>query len=33
MLPKGERLKSEQIAKLQAWIDRGARYEEHWAYT
>ncbi len=33
MPPKGERLKPEQIAKLQAWIDQGAKYEEHWAYV
>jgi mono/diheme cytochrome c family protein len=33
MPPKGERLKPEQIAKLTAWIDQGAKYEEHWAYV
>jgi mono/diheme cytochrome c family protein len=30
---KGERLTPEQIAKLRAWIDQGARWEEHWAYV
>ena len=33
MPPKGERLKPEQIAKLAAWIEQDAKYEEHWAYV
>ena len=33
MPPKGERLTPEQIAKLAAWIDQGAVYEEHWSYV
>ncbi len=33
MPPKGERLKPEQTAKLKAWIEQGAKYEEHWAYV
>jgi hypothetical protein len=33
MPPKGEALKPDQIAKLKAWIDQGANYEEHWAYV
>jgi hypothetical protein len=32
MPPKSEPLKPEEIAKLKAWIDQGAKYEEHWAY-
>src|SRR6516225_7666901 len=27
---KGERLTTEQIDKLRAWIDQGAKWEEHW---
>jgi hypothetical protein len=30
---KGERLTTEQIDKLRAWIDQGAKWEEHWAYV
>jgi hypothetical protein len=30
---KGEPLTPEQIAKFRAWIDQGARYEEHWSYV
>ncbi|HLJ95761.1 MAG TPA: PSD1 and planctomycete cytochrome C domain-containing protein, partial [Gemmataceae bacterium] len=30
---KGERLAPAQIAKLRAWIDQGAKWEEHWAYV
>ena len=33
MPPKGERLKPAQVALLKAWIEQGARYEEHWAYV
>ena len=33
MPPKGDPLTPEQIAKLKAWIDQGAKYEEHWAYV
>src|SRR5438445_12898320 len=35
MPPKGkaERLTTSQIAKLRAWIDHGAKWEEHWAYV
>jgi hypothetical protein len=33
MPPKGPRLSVEQIAKLKAWIDQGAVYEQHWAYV
>jgi mono/diheme cytochrome c family protein len=35
MPPKGkaERLTPDQIAKLRAWIDQGAKWEEHWAYV
>jgi mono/diheme cytochrome c family protein len=33
MPPTGERLKPDQIAKLKAWIEQGAKYEEHWAYV
>jgi hypothetical protein len=33
MPPKGDPLTAEQIAKLKAWIEQGARYEEHWAYV
>ena len=29
---KGDPLSSEEIAKLKAWIEDGAKYEEHWAY-
>jgi hypothetical protein len=30
---KGERLTTAQVAKLRAWIDQGAKWEEHWAYV
>ncbi len=30
---KGEALTADQVAKLRAWIDQGAKYEEHWAYV
>lgn len=30
---KGERLSAEQIAKLRAWIDQGAKWESHWSYV
>jgi hypothetical protein len=30
---KGEPLTSVQIGKLRAWIDQGAKWEEHWAYV
>ncbi len=33
MPPKGEPLGPGEIAKLRAWIDQGAKYEEHWAYV
>lgn len=33
MPPKGDPLTPAQIAKLKAWIDQGAVYEEHWAYV
>ena len=33
MPPKGDPLTPEQVAKLKAWIDAGAKYEEHWAYV
>jgi mono/diheme cytochrome c family protein len=33
MPPKSPPLPAEQIAKLRAWIDQGAKYEEHWAYV
>lgn len=33
MPPKGEPLSAEQIAKLRAWIDQGAKYEPHWSYV
>jgi hypothetical protein len=33
MPPKSPPLPPEQIAKLRAWIDQGAKYEEHWAYV
>ena len=33
MPPKGDPLTPEQIAVLKAWIDQGAKYEEHWAYV
>lgn len=29
----GPRLKSEQVAKLRAWIEQGADYSPHWAYV
>ncbi|MFL5242961.1 MAG: PSD1 and planctomycete cytochrome C domain-containing protein [Gemmataceae bacterium] len=33
MPPKGQPLTPEQVATLKAWIDQGAKYEEHWAYV
>ena len=33
MPPKSAPLTPEQIAKLKAWIEQGAKYEEHWAYV
>src|SRR5580704_15060121 len=33
MPPRGDPLTPQQIATLRAWIDQGARYEEHWAYV
>jgi hypothetical protein len=30
---KGQRLTPEQVAKLRAWVDQGAKWEEHWAYV
>jgi mono/diheme cytochrome c family protein len=33
MPAKGDALTADQIAKLRAWIDQGAKYEEHWAYV
>jgi hypothetical protein len=33
MPPRGAPLTPEQVAKLKAWIDQGAQYEEHWAYV
>src|SRR5437016_5456733 len=30
---KGEPLSAAQITKLRAWIDHGAKWEEHWAYV
>lgn len=33
MPPKGDPLTPDQVAKLKAWIDQGAKYEEHWAYV
>jgi mono/diheme cytochrome c family protein len=30
---KSDALPAEQIGKLRAWIDQGAKYEEHWAYV
>ncbi len=33
MPPKGKALSADQIAKLTAWIEDGAPYEEHWAYV
>ncbi len=32
MPPKGERLSADDVAKLKAWIEDGAKYDEHWAY-
>jgi hypothetical protein len=33
-MPRGaEPLSAEEIAKLRAWIDAGAVYEEHWAFV
>src|SRR5947209_9309025 len=33
MPPTGDPLSPVQVAKLKAWIDQGAKYEEHWAYV
>jgi hypothetical protein len=33
MPPKGDPLTPDQIATLKAWIEQGAKYEEHWAYV
>jgi Protein of unknown function (DUF1549)/Protein of unknown function (DUF1553)/Planctomycete cytochrome C len=33
MPPKGEPLTAVQIERLKAWIDQGAKYEQHWAYV
>ncbi len=33
MPPKGDPLTREQVATLKAWIEQGAKYEEHWAYV
>ena len=33
MPPKGDPLPPAQVATLKAWIDQGAKYEEHWAYV
>lgn len=33
MPPKGDRLTKQQVEMLRAWIDQGAKYEEHWAYV
>lgn len=33
MPPKGEPLTAAQVKTLKAWIDQGAKYEEHWAYV
>src|SRR5262245_25021003 len=33
MPPKGDPLTKAQVATLVAWIDQGAKYEEHWAYV
>jgi Protein of unknown function (DUF1553)/Protein of unknown function (DUF1549)/Planctomycete cytochrome C len=30
---KGEPLSPQQVAMLKAWIDQGAKWEEHWAYV
>jgi len=30
---KGEPVSAQQIATLKAWIDQGAKWEEHWAYV
>jgi hypothetical protein len=30
---KGKPLTKREIATLKAWIDQGAKYEEHWAYV
>src|SRR5438067_2326937 len=30
---KGEPLSARQIATLKAWIEQGARWEEHWSFT
>jgi mono/diheme cytochrome c family protein len=30
---KGNPLSDDKVRKLRAWIDQGARYEEHWAYV
>src|SRR5713226_9310912 len=33
MPPKGEALTPAQIAILKAWIDQGAKYEDHWSFV
>src|SRR5437879_5477565 len=33
MPPTGDSLSPAQVARLKAWIDQGAKYEEHWAYV
>src|SRR5260221_7240972 len=33
MPPKGEALTPAQVATLKAWIDQGAKYEEHWSFV
>src|SRR5258708_2950202 len=33
MPPKGQPLTNDQVATLKAWIDQGAKYEEHWSYV
>jgi hypothetical protein len=33
MPPRGNALTAAQAGKLKAWIDQGAKYEEHWAFV